>query len=158
MYFVSFVFKKFAKGEKMKLEKSIHINCTPEKAFAFATDFANAPKWMIRFIEAKILTEGEPRVGAQYMLASKFVGQKMEMKSEITVWDPPTRYEYKSVDALVSMHGGFSFIAKDGGTLVTMHAEGEFGGLLKLAEGMMKSQMDKQMDDTMQALKKALEG
>ncbi|MEK6753376.1 MAG: SRPBCC family protein [Chloroflexota bacterium] len=142
----------------MKLEKSIHINCPPEKAFAFATDFANAPKWMVGFIEAKILTEGAPRVGTQFMFVSKFIGQKMEMKSEIVVWDPPTRYEYKSVDAPVSMHGGFSFVAEDGGTLVTMQAEGEFSGFFKLAEGMMKNQMDKQMEDTMQALKKALEG
>jgi carbon monoxide dehydrogenase subunit G len=56
------------------------------------------------------------------------------------------------------MQGMFSFIAEDGGTLVTMRGEGEFGGLFKLAEGMMKSQMDRQMDDTLQALKKALEG
>ncbi|MBI3163845.1 MAG: SRPBCC family protein [Chloroflexi bacterium] len=141
----------------MKLEKSIHINCTPEKAFAFATDFANAPKWMVGFIEAKILTEGAPRMGTQYMFASKFIGQKMEMKSEITAWDPPTRYDYKSIDVPVSMNGGFSFVAEDGGTLVTMHAEGEFGGLFKLAEGVMKNQMDKQMEDTIQGLKKALE-
>jgi carbon monoxide dehydrogenase subunit G len=141
----------------MQLEKSIKINCTPEKAFAFATDFANAPKWMVGFIESKILTEGEPRVGLQYMFVSKFLGQKMEMKSEITVWDPPARYEYKTVDAPISMQGGFTFTAEDGGTLVTMRGEGEFGGLFKLAEGMMKSQMDKQMEDTIQGLKKALE-
>jgi len=141
----------------MKLEKSIHINCTPEKAFAFATDFANAPKWMVGFIEAKILTEGAARVGTQYMFVSKFLGQKIEMKSEVVVWEPPTRYEYKTVDAPVSMHGAFTFVPQDGGALVTMHAEGEIGGLFKLAEGVMKSQMDKQMDDTMQGLKKALE-
>ncbi|MBV6396793.1 MAG: hypothetical protein HFACDABA_02394 [Anaerolineales bacterium] len=141
----------------MKLEKSVHINCAPEKAFAFATDFANAPKWMVGFIEAKILTEGAPRVGTQYVFVSKFLGQKMEMKSEIVVWDPPARYEYKTVDAPISMHGGFAFVAEDGGTLVTMQGEGELGGVFKLAEGMMKSQMDKQMDDTMQGLKKALE-
>lgn len=142
----------------MKLEKSIHINCTPEKAFAFATDFSNASKWMVGFIESKMLTEGATRVGTQYMFVSKMLGQKMEMKSEVTVWEPPSRYEYKTVDAPISMHGGFTFTPKDGGTLVTMSGEGEFGGLFKLAEGMMKSQMDKQMDDTMQALKKALEG
>lgn len=141
----------------MKLEKSIHINCPPEKAFAFATDFSNASKWMVGFIESKILTEGAPRVGTQYMFVSKFIGQKMEMKSEVTVWEPPTRYEYKTVDAPVSMHGIFTFVPQDGGTLVTLSGEGEFSGLFKLAEGMMKSQMDKQMDDTMQALKKALE-
>ena len=142
----------------MKLEKSIHINCTPEKAFAFATDFSNASKWMVGFIESKLLTEGATRVGTQYMFVSKMLGQKMEMKSEVTVWEPPARYEYKTVDAPISMHGGFTFTPKDGGTLVTMSGEGEFSGLFKLAEGMMKSQMDKQTDETLQALKKALEG
>lgn len=142
----------------MKLEKSIRINCTPEKAFAFATDFSNASKWMVGFIESKTLTEGATRVGTQYIFVSKFFGQKMEMKSEVVAWEPPTRYEYKTIDSPVSIHGIFTFKAEDGGTLVTMSGEGEFGGLFKLAEGMMKSQMDKQMDDTLNALKKALEG
>lgn len=142
----------------MKVEKSIHINCTPEKAFAFATDFANASKWMIGFLESKTLTDGETRVGTQYMFVSKLFGQKMEMKSEVTVWEPPARYEYKTVDAPASMRGGFTFTAKDGGTLVSVWGEGEFSGVFKLAEGLMKGQMDKQMEETMQALKKALEG
>ena len=142
----------------MKLEKSIHINCAPEKAFAFATDFSNASKWMVGFIESKMLTEGATRVGTQYMFVSKMLGQKMEMKSEVTAWEPPARYEYKTVDAPISMHGGFTFTPKDGGTQVGFFAEGEFGGVLKIAEGMMKNQMDKQMDETLQALKKALEG
>lgn len=142
----------------MKVEKSIHINCPPEKAFAFATDFANASKWMIGFLESKTLTEGETRVGTQYMFVSKLLGQKMEMKSEVTVWEPPARYEYKTVDAPASMRGGFTFTAQDGGTLVSVWGEGEFSGVFKLAEGLMKGQMDKQMEETMQALKKALEG
>ena len=142
----------------MKLEKSIHINGAPEKAFAFATDFSNASKWMVGFIESKMLTEGATRVGTQYIFVSKMLGQKMEMKSEVTVWDPPARYEYKTVDAPISLHGTFTFVPQDGGTLVTMSGEGEFSGLFKLAEGMMKSQMDKQTDETLQALKKALEG
>lgn len=141
----------------MKLEKSIHINCAPEKAFAFATDFSNASKWMVGFIESKTLTEGATRVGTQYTFVSKMLGQKMEMKSEVTAWEPPSRYEYKTVDAPISMHGGFTFTPKDGGTQVGFFAEGEFGGVLKIAEGMMKSQMDKQTDETLQALKKALE-
>lgn len=142
----------------MKLEKSIHVNCTPEKAFAFATDFANASKWMVGFMESKTLTEGETRVGTQYMFVSKLLGQKMEMKSEVTAWEPPRYYEYKTVDAPAAMRGGFTFTAQDGGTLVSVWGEGEFSGVFKLAEGLMKGQMDKQMDETMQALKKALEG
>ncbi|MCC6300175.1 MAG: SRPBCC family protein [Anaerolineales bacterium] len=142
----------------MKVEKSIHIKCAPEKAFAFATDFSNASKWMVGFIESKTLTDGAARVGTQYMFVSKLFGQKMDMKSEVTVWEPPARYEYKTVDAPASMRGGFTFTAQDGGTQVSVWGEGEFSGIFKLAEGLMKGQMDKQMDETMTALKKALEG
>lgn len=142
----------------MKVEKSIHINCAPEKAFAFVTDFANASKWMDGFIESKTLTEGATRVGTQYMVVSKLFGLKMGMKSEVTVWEPHTCYEYKTVDAPASMRGGYTFTAQDGGTLVSTWGDGEFSSIFKLAEGLMKGQMDKQMDKTMNALKKALEG
>ena len=141
----------------LRMEKSIKINCTPEKAFAFATDFSNSAKWQIGLIEAKVLSDGPTGVGTTYMWVSKFLGQKMEVKSEVTVWDPPSRYEYKGVSSPFPIKGGFSFKAEDGGTLVTLFGEGEPGGFFKLAEGMMKGQMDKQLDDTLQALKKALE-
>ncbi|MFZ5821514.1 MAG: SRPBCC family protein [Chloroflexota bacterium] len=141
----------------MKVEKSIHINCAPEKVFAFVTDFSNAPKWMVGYIESKVLTEGETRVGTQYMVVSKLLGQKMEMKSEITVWEPPRCYEYKTLDG-PAMTGRITCTPADGSTLVTFLGDGEFSGLFKLAEGMLKGQMEKTMDEALQALKKTLEG
>lgn len=89
----------------MKVEKSIHINCAPEKTFAFVTDFANAPKWMVGYIESKVLTEGEPRVGTQYTVVSKLLGRKMEMKSEITVRGPPRCYPPPVMAVLPSSSG-----------------------------------------------------
>jgi hypothetical protein len=80
------------------------------------------------------------------------------MKSEVTVWEPSTRYEYKSVDAPASMRGGYTFTPQGGGTLVSVWGDGEFSGIFKLAEWLMKGQMDKQMDETLSALKKALDG
>ena len=142
----------------LRMEKSIQINCLPERAFAFATDFSNAAKWQIGLVEARTLSEGPVRVGTTYLWVSKFLGQKMEVKSEVTVWDPPTRYEYKGVSSPFPLKGGYSFQAEGGGTLVTLFGEAEQGGFFKLAEGMMRGQMDKQLDDTLQALKKALEG
>ena len=142
----------------MKFEKSIHINCPPEQAFTFATDFSNASKWMVGFVESKLLTDGPAGAGTVYMFASKFLGQKIEMKSEVTVWEPPTRYAYKGLDGPFPVAGNFTFKAEGGGTLVTVSGEAEPGGFFKLAEGMLKGQMDKQMTDTLEGLKKALEG
>ena len=126
----------------MKVEKSIHINCAPEKAFAFIADFANAKKWMVGYIDSKVLTEGETRVGTQYAVVSKLLGRKMEVKSEITVWEPPRCYEYKTLDG-PSVISRITFAPADGGTLVTFLADEEFSGLFKLAEGLIKGQMEK---------------
>lgn len=40
-----------------RIEKSIKINCAPEKAFAFATDFNKAATWQEGVIEAKVTSE-----------------------------------------------------------------------------------------------------
>ncbi len=42
--------------------------------------------------------------------------------------------------------------------LVTIFAGAEPGGFFKLAEGMLKGQMEKQFEENLEALKKALEG
>ena len=141
----------------LRIEKSIKVNCAPEKAFAFATDFGKAAQWQTGVVEVKPVTEGPLRVGSMYIWVAKMLGQKMETKSEVTVWEPPTRYEYKGVASPFPLTGGYSFQAEGGGTLVTLFGEAEPGGFFKLAEGMLRGQMDKQLDDNLQALKKALE-
>jgi hypothetical protein len=42
--------------------------------------------------------------------------------------------------------------------LATLAGEAEPGGFFKLAEGLMKGQMEMQMDEMLEGLKKALEG
>lgn len=112
---------------------------------------------MVGFIEARTLTEGATRVGTQYVVVSKLLGQKREIKSEVTVWEPPTRYEYKTLDSPFAMNSGITCTSEDGGTRVKFYGDGEFGGFFKLAEGLMKGQMEKMMDEALNALKKALE-
>lgn len=142
----------------MKLEKSIHINCVPEKAFAFASDVSNDSKWVHGYVQDKeILTEGETRVGTRYKIVFKNFGRKAEMITELVAWDPPIGWEYKIVDSPMPMHGKFAFVPQDSGTLASFQISDEFSGLLKLADGLAKGQAEKTINETLQALKKALE-
>ncbi len=140
------------------MEKSIKVNCTPEQAFAFATDFNKAATWQAGVIEAKVTSEGEWGVGTTYAWTAKALGQTMETRGEVTVWNPPSAYEWKATKSPFPLVGGMKFQADGGPTLATMFFDAEPGGFFKLAEGMIRSQMEKQLDENLQALKKSLEG
>ncbi len=141
----------------MKIEKSILINCAPEKAFAFATDFSKAATWQTGVIEAKVTSEGAAGVGTTYAWTAKALGQTMETRGEVTVWNPPLAYEWKATQSPFPLSGGMKFQADGSGTLVTIFADAEPGGFFKLAEGMIKGQMEKQFEENLEALKKLLE-
>jgi carbon monoxide dehydrogenase subunit G len=140
-----------------RIEQSIKVNCTPEQAFTLATDFNKAASWQTGVIEAKVTSEGEPGVGTTYAWTAKALGQTMETRGEVTVWNPPSAYEWKATKSPFPMAGGMKFQADESGTLVTVFADAEPGGFFKLAEGMIKSQMEKQFEGNLEALKKALE-
>ena len=141
-----------------RIEQSIKVNCAPEKAFALATDFNKAATWQTGVIEAKVTSDGAAGVGTTYAWTAKALGQTMETRGEVTVWNPPLAYEWKATQSPFPLAGGMKFQADGSGTLVTIFADAEPGGFFKLAEGMIKRQMEKQFEENLQALKKLLEG
>lgn len=140
------------------LEKSIKVNCAPEKVFAVATDFGKAASWQAGIVEAKVTSDGPLDAGTTYAWTQKILGQTMETRGEVTVWNPPTAYEWQAVKSPFPLSGGLKFQAEGRSTLVAMFFDAEPGGFFKLAEGMLKSQVEKQLDDNLQTLKKVLEG
>ena len=140
------------------IEKSITINCKPEQAFALGTDISKAATWQAGIVEAKVTSSGEWGVGTTYAWTQKALGQTMETRGEVTVWNPPLAYEWKATQSPFPLAGGMKFQADGSGTLVTIFADAEPGGFFKLAEGMIKRQMEKQFEENLQALKKLLEG
>ncbi len=141
-----------------RIEQSIKVNCAPEKAFALATDFTQAGTWQTGVIEARVTSTGAFGVGSTYSWKAKALGQTMETLGEVTVWDPPRAYEWKATKSAFPLAGGMKFDADGNATLVTIFADAEPGGFFKLAEGMIKGQMEKQFEENLEALKKALEG
>jgi len=139
------------------MEKSIKINCTSEHAFALVTDFSKAATWQAGILEAKVTSAGESGVGTTYAWTQKALGQTMETRGEVTVWNPPSAYEWKASKSPFPLAGGTKFQVDGAATLVTSFFDAEPGGFFKLAEGMIRSQMEKQLDDNLLALKKALE-
>ena len=142
----------------IKFEKSMFINRPQQEVFDFATDPANAHKWQSAVKSEKWTSEGPHGVGStRHVVISGFLGRDTESDLEYTIWDPPNEFYWKGVNGPFPMEIGAKCEPKGNGTQVTVFGQVEPGGFFKLAEGLVKKQIESQMDSDFEALKQMLE-
>ena len=81
----------------------------------------------------------------------------MESTAEITAWDPPNLYGQKSIDSPFPFEFTMKLEPKENGTDLTMSGSAEPGGFFKLAEGLLRKQLEKQFSTDLKGLKLAME-
>lgn len=139
------------------IEFSVTINRPAADVFNALIDFGSYKKWQTGVIESTILTGGAMGVGSKYRFVSEFMGQKIESEGEVTEFNPPTRYAWKSLKGPFPMQELTTLESTDGATTVKVTMNAELGGFFKLAEGMVIGQAKKQFDGDYQKLKEMLE-
>ncbi len=115
------------------LKEHIETSLTPERAFAFLADFANAEVWDPGVVSSVRANAGPIGIGARYRLGVKMGGRTATMDYEVTAWEP---------DRLVVLEGsGSGVVAVDEirfkptptGTQIDYTADIRFRGLMRLA-------------------------
>jgi len=102
-------------------------------------------------------SDGPPGVGSTQRAVARFLGRDLESAAEITIWDPPSQHGFKSIGGPVHIEGGMKFAPEGDGTKVTMGGQLETSGFFKLAEGLVKKQLESQFEANLEALKLLLE-
>lgn len=138
-------------------EKSIFINLPQQEVFDYVTDPANDQKWRPSSVSAQWTSEGPVGVGSTQHTVDKFLGRNLESDTEVTVWDPPNEFGWKSVGGPIPFELSIKLKAEENGTQMSFSGQAELGGFFKLAEGLAGKQMEKQIDSDFQNLKKVLE-
>lgn len=141
----------------MKLESSIVINRPVETVWDYISNFDNMPIWSTGTVEMRLLSEPPVRKGTTYVWVGQALGQRMEVTSEVTEFEPNRAWAYKSISGPFASAARYSVEPADGGTRVTASAGGEMSGLFKLAEPVMAAMMKRQFEGAMANLKDILE-
>jgi hypothetical protein len=150
-----------AKGEfaMYKFTKSVFINRSQQDIFDFTTNPANNTKWQpIDFGEWT--STGVPGIGSTYKIVMKLWGRRYETLFEITSWDPPNRYSYRSIkvqNPLESIEAVITLAPKENGTQLTFKAQIGAAGLFKIVEGMLGKMAEKGDGNNFDTLKRILE-
>jgi hypothetical protein len=108
-------------------------------------------------LSAEWSSDGPHGVGSTQRSVTRFLGRDIESTSEITVWDPPKQHGFKVVGGPVPVDGLMKFVPEGNGTKVVMGAQVEPGGFFKLAEGLVKKQLESQFETNLETLKLLLE-
>jgi hypothetical protein len=123
-----------------KFALNIFINRLQQDVFNFLTDPANLSKWNSNFASAKWASSDAPGLGSTYKVLAKISGRDKEGLFEITQWDPPQRYSYKSISRLPFpmeiIESAVTLAPKGNGTQITFESQFGLVGILKFAEGM----------------------
>ena len=139
------------------VERAVQINKPVADVFAFVTNDENTIKWQIG-VEGVEQGEGPANtVGSRYTEVRKFMGQEMKTTLEIIAFEANAKWGAKVVKGPVPYEITTTFEPADGGTKMTTHIEGEPSGFFKVAQGMVTSQLEKNLEESGQKLKELLE-
>jgi uncharacterized membrane protein len=140
-------------------EGSLDIQRPVEVVFAYVADQRNCPQWEAAVKEVQVIPDGPPAVGTKTKVVGTFLGMKLEAAFEITALEPNRSYTYKGGAGPAVGETIMRFEPAGNGTgtrmSVTFHLEP--GGLFKIAEPLLASQIKKQWEVDGQRLKTLLE-
>jgi hypothetical protein len=143
-----------------RIKLSIHIHRARQDVFDFLSDPANLSKWN-SVMESAAWTSSDPAgVGSTYNVLAKMPGGMKKGLFEITQWDPPQRYGYRSREIAFpfkSIESTISLAPQDGGTELTFEAQFALAGLLSLVEGMFVKMAEKGDGANLAVAKRLLE-
>jgi len=142
----------------IKVESTIVINRPLGEVFAFIADPTNNAKWQEGLIESRLDSPGPVTLGSKITDIRKFIGRQLESKLEVTAYEADKMISLKVVSGPLPFEITQTFTSVAGGTKIDLVAQGEPGGFFKLAEGLVKKQLEDQLAGNNARLKKVLEG
>jgi uncharacterized protein YndB with AHSA1/START domain len=140
----------------IRVERSVEIDMPVEKVYAYVTNGDNATQRQ-GGVAALIADGPQDVMGAQSTEVRKLMGQEMKSVMEITVIEANSRWAARALKGPAPYEVTVTFEPSGGGTRMTTHVEGEPTGFFKLAEGAIRGQLEKSLEEDGKRLKGILE-
>ncbi|MFN8433225.1 MAG: SRPBCC family protein [Anaerolineales bacterium] len=142
----------------INIDLGVLIDRPVKDVFAFISNPNNMTKWNSAVISLEPLTPGTVGVGAKFKTTSEAMGRRIEGEMQITAYEPDTKCGFQVTAGPMQVNLTMTFKTVGTGTKVSLNAQGNPGGLFKLAEGVMAGQVKSMMEGNLARLKSVMEG
>jgi carbon monoxide dehydrogenase subunit G len=139
------------------LDLSTLVDRSMPDVFRFLSNPLNTPQWQSMVAHIEPVTPGAAELGSKYKVTAEMLGRKIDGQLEITACEPPTRFGFTNQAGPMQVTVTMTLKSAGSGTKIALHAEGNPGGLFKIAEGVMIGQVKSQMKANLARLKSVLE-
>lgn len=141
----------------INLDFGVLIDRPMKDVFAFVSNPNNMSKWNSAIVSLEQATLGKVDVGSKFKTIGEMMGRRIEGDMQITAYEPDTKCGFQVTAGPMQVNLTLTFKTVGTGTKVSLNAQGNPGGLFKLAEGVMAGQVKSMMEGNLARLKTALE-
>lgn len=125
--------------------------------FAFVANLNNMSKWNSAVVSVQQITPGPMEVGTKFKSVGEMMGRRIEGEVQVTSYEPDSKTGFQMHAGPVQVNVTISFKPVGTGTKVSLNAQGNPGGLFKLAEPVMAGRVKSLMEENLARLKSTLE-
>jgi carbon monoxide dehydrogenase subunit G len=141
----------------INLDLNTLIDRPVKDVFAFVANPNNMPKWNTAVVNIQQSTPGAVGVGTKFKSTSEALGRRMEGEVQVTAYEPDSKSGFQMNAGPVQVNVTLTFKPVGTGTKLNLNAQGNPGGIFKLAEGVMAGQIKSMMEANLARLKSTLE-
>ena len=125
--------------------------------FTFVANPNNMSKWNAAVVSLEQISPGAVGVGTKFKSVGEIMGRRIEGEMQITAYEPDAKCAFQVQAGPMKVDLTMSFKTVGTGTKISLNAQGNPGGIFKLAEGVMAGQVKSMMEGNLARLKSALE-
>jgi carbon monoxide dehydrogenase subunit G len=141
----------------INIDLSTLVDKPIKDVFAFIGNLNNMPKWNTTVMGVEQITPGDVGVGTKFKSVGEMLGRRIEGEMRVTAYEPDSKFgiQMNAGPALVNMTLSFKTVGT--GTEVSLNAQGNSGGLFKLAEPVMQRRVKSIMEENLARIRSQLE-
>jgi carbon monoxide dehydrogenase subunit G len=139
------------------LDLSTLVDRPMPDVFTFLSNPLNLPKWQSMVASIEQVTPGAVGVGSKYKVTAEMMGRKIDGLMEVTTFAPPDKFGFTNQAGPMQVNITITLKPVGTGAKIALHAEGNPGGVFKVAEGLLANQVKSQMEANLVRLKSVLE-
>ncbi|GJQ35541.1 MAG: SRPBCC family protein [Anaerolineales bacterium] len=141
----------------INLDLNALIDRPQKDVFAFVANPNNMSKWNSAVVGLEQVTPGAVGTGTKFKSIGEMMGRRIEGEMQITAYEPDTKCGFQINAGPMQVNITLSFKTVGTGTKINLNAQGNPGGLFKLAEGVLAGRVKAMMEENLARLKTVLE-
>ncbi|HEU0294247.1 MAG TPA: SRPBCC family protein [Anaerolineales bacterium] len=141
----------------INLDLGTLIDRPVKDVFAFVANLNNMSKWNSAVVSLQQVTPGAVGVGTKFKSVGEMMGRRIEGEVQVTAHEPDSKTGFQMNAGPVQVNVTIAFKPVGTGTKVSLNAQGNPGGLFKLAEPIMAGRIKSMMEENLARLKSQLE-